>query len=229
MVNRSDLLGLLDWRGYFRGEQGWLPGDQSGIRKNLDQAKAYGKGFLEGLSHEARTDYWADRINDHYDRNEILSANCQEMEVFRGRTDIADQEIARFVQDNREKGVTKIDQDKNIFHQPSEDSNCTNGDHSKFRNHKWVYGLLYGQNNDSVIFRPCEFILRKNGCWKNDCTFEDYGTWSWDTDPYTYGTNNYGGGNISHTIYDIVPWMLLGSTREQTNWNDFGDRLRTLF
>ena len=74
----------------------------------------------------------------HFNRNELVADQCRVIEKFRGRKNITQAEIDEF-QDL--PGVTKVAQDKNLFHQSFEDRKCTRGDFTKFRNHKWVFGF----------------------------------------------------------------------------------------
>ena len=149
---------------------------------------------------------------------------CPDIEELRGRTDITDAELEDFV--NRTK-ATDVEQKKNIFHQRVEDSECSKGDPSKFRNHKYVYGRFDFQNGKEK-YKPCELIIRKNGTWLDDCRFCWDKTWSFESDPTVGFTHNLGGNDWTHTMLDILPWILLGSTPQEATRDQMMKRMRTV-
>lgn len=124
-----------------------------------------------------------------------------------GRNDIPDSDVNAFVEDY---DASRIAQRHNIFHQRKEDFEHSQGDPQKFRNYKFVWGRLPWQTG-SVQFKPCELILRKNGCRKRDGSFVHDGTWSYEDTPYARGTHNFGGNTITHGFFDVVPWIFTGT------------------
>jgi len=48
--------------------------------------------------------------------------------------------------------------------------------------------------------------------------------YSFDTNPYTDGTANFGGEQVDHTFLDVLPRLVWGSSSSPNNWSDRSDR-----